>query len=83
MQTSRPTNKKKGMNDKNRLNRNIFLWAGLLLLFLYMFRIASFAPQATPKELSYGEFFRLLETNRETGAIDSVVKVDDRIKGVF
>ena len=83
MQTSRPTNKKKGMNDKNRLNRNIFLWAGLLLLFLYMFRIASFAPQATPKELSYGELFRLLETNRETGAIDSVVKVDDRIKGVF
>ena len=83
MQMTGSPKKKKGIDDKNKLNRNIFLWMGLLLLFLYIFRIASFAPQATPKELSYGEFFRLLETNRETGAIDTVVKVEDRIKGMF
>lgn len=74
---------KKTNNNKNRFNRNLFLWVGLFLLLIYIMRTGSLAPQQTPKELTYGEFYHLLKTNRETGAIESVVKVEDRIKGVF
>lgn len=74
---------KKMNNDKHRLGKNILLWVGLFLLLMYIFRLGSFSPQVAPKELSYGEFYRLLETNDETGAIQSAVKIEDRVKGVF
>jgi len=74
---------KKSDNNKNKLGKNMFFWLGLFLLLIYIFRLGSFAPQQTPKDLSYGEFYRLLERNPETGAIESVVKVEDRLKGVF
>ncbi|MFH1853952.1 MAG: ATP-dependent zinc metalloprotease FtsH [Candidatus Omnitrophota bacterium] len=73
----------KGKMHKNNTNRNIFMWFGIFLLLIYLFRLGSFAPQAMPKELTYGEFYRLLEKNKETGAISSAVKVEDRIKGVL
>ena len=85
MQPKRPVrnNKNKKLNNKNRLSKNIFFWLGLFFLLLYILRLDSFSPQAVPKELTYGEFYKLVEGNRDTGAITSVVKVDDRIKGVF
>ena len=60
-----------------------FFWVGIFLLLLYLSRLGSLSSQVTPKEISYGEFYRLLERNTETGAIASAVKVDERIKGVF
>ena len=85
MQTAKPkkSSKKNNNNNKNRFNRNIFLWLGLLFLFLYIIRLGNFPPQGDLKELSYGEFYRLLATNNDTGAIQSVVKVEDHLKGVF
>lgn len=82
MQVQR-TPKKKKPDDKNKMNKTIFLWIGLFLLLMYIFRLGSFSPQTPPRELSYGEFYRLLEANNETGAIESVVKIDDRLKGRF
>jgi len=69
--------------EKNKINRNILFWIGIFLLLMYIFRLDSLAPNAVTKELSYGEFYRLLESNKETGAIKSVVKVEDQLKGVF
>ena len=74
---------KKADNNKNKANKNIFLWVGLFLLLVYILRIGSYSAQGVPQELSYGEFYRLLETNRDTGAIASAVKIDSRVKGVF
>src|SRR4030042_1675399 len=36
-----------------------------------------------PKELSYGEFYRILQTNKDSKLIESAVKVEDQVKGVF
>jgi len=74
---------KKADNNKNKMNKNVFLWIGLFLLLMYILRLGSFSAQGVPQELSYGEFYRLLETNKDTGAIASAVKVDSRIKGAF
>jgi cell division protease FtsH len=74
---------KKKKNNKNKPNRNVFLWIALIFLVLYIFRVGAFSPQPNVKELNYGEFYRLLENNKETGAIASAVKMEDRVKGVF
>ena len=70
-------------NNKNKFGKSVFFWVGIFLLLLYLSRLGSLSSQVTPKEISYGEFYRLLEKNTETGAIASAVKVDERIKGVF
>jgi len=69
--------------DGNKINKNVLFWIGLFLLLIYIFRIDSFSQATLPKELSYGEFYRLLETNKQTAAIKSVVKVEDELKGVL
>ena len=73
----------KKIHNKNRLNRNLFFWIGLFLLFLYLFRPGIIPPSMSQRDVSYGEFFRLLKTNKETGAITSAVKVEDTITGTF
>ncbi|MFA4991923.1 MAG: ATP-dependent zinc metalloprotease FtsH [Candidatus Omnitrophota bacterium] len=70
---------KKNMNNINR----VLFWVGVFLLLLYIFRIDTLSPGGIPKELSYGEFYRILQTNKESKLIDSAVKVDDEVKGVF
>ena len=77
----KPANKK--ITNKEKFNRNILFWVGMFLLFAYVLRVGSLAPQTAPKELSYGEFYRMVQNNAESRAIQSVVKVEDRIKGVF
>ncbi|MFC1624319.1 ATP-dependent zinc metalloprotease FtsH [Candidatus Omnitrophota bacterium] len=75
---------KKMKDDKNKIIKNVFFWMGIFILLTYIFRLGSIAPQeGVSRELSYGEFYRLVETNNETGTIASVVKIEDRIKGVF
>ncbi|MDO8602578.1 MAG: ATP-dependent zinc metalloprotease FtsH [Candidatus Omnitrophota bacterium] len=67
----------------NKINTNILFWIGLFLLLIYIFRLDSLPPASLPKELSYGEFYRLLGGNKQTAAIKSVVKVEDELKGVL
>ncbi len=73
----------KKLNNKDKFNRNMLFWIGVFLLFVYVLRIGSLAPQTAPKELKYGEFYRMVKNNADTRTIQSVVKVEDRIKGVF
>ncbi|MDP6685443.1 MAG: ATP-dependent zinc metalloprotease FtsH [Candidatus Omnitrophota bacterium] len=81
--TQKKKDYKKPANGKNQMQKNIFLWVGIFLLLVYLFRLGSVTPQSTPRELAYGEFYRLLETNRQTHAIQKVVKVDSRLKGTL
>jgi len=67
----------------NKINKNVLFWIGLFLLLIYIFRLDSFSAASIPKELSYGEFYRLLEGNKQTAAIKSVVKVEDELKGML
>ena len=67
----------------NKINKNVLFWIGLFLLLIYIFRLDSFSQSSLPKELSYGEFYRLLEGNKQTAAIKSVVKMEDELKGVL
>lgn len=83
MQERKQFKNKKHKNNRNNFNRNIFLWLGIFLLLVYIFRLGSLAPQASPRELTYGEFYRLLERNKETGAIESAVKIEDKVKGTL
>ncbi len=72
----------KGGNG-NKINKNLLFWIGLFLLIIYIFRMDSFAPVSAPKEMTYGEFYRLLQGNKQTAAIKSVVKTEDELKGAF
>ncbi|MFC1666805.1 ATP-dependent zinc metalloprotease FtsH [Candidatus Omnitrophota bacterium] len=83
MQSNQPPKTPKKIDNKNKLSKNVFFWVGLFLLLVYILRLGSFSTQTVPREVSYGEFYKLLESNNETGAIESVAKVEDRIKGVF
>ncbi|MFH1479600.1 MAG: ATP-dependent zinc metalloprotease FtsH [Candidatus Omnitrophota bacterium] len=76
-------NRKNNNNNKNKLNKNLFFWMGLFFIFIYILRMSSMSSPAVPREFTYGEFYRLLASNKETNAIQSVVKVEDRLKGVF
>ncbi|OIO33909.1 MAG: cell division protein FtsH [Candidatus Omnitrophica bacterium CG1_02_40_15] len=67
----------------NKINKNVLFWIGLFLLLIYIFRMDSFSQASLPKELSYGEFYRLLQGNKQTVAIKSVVKVEDELKGTL
>jgi cell division protease FtsH len=67
----------------NKINKNMLFWIGLFLLLIYIFRLDSFSSATIPKELSYGEFYRLLQGNKQTLAIKSVVKVEDELKGML
>ncbi|MBU1006133.1 MAG: AAA family ATPase, partial [Candidatus Omnitrophica bacterium] len=81
MDTKKTLNKM--TNNKNKYGKNAFFWLGIFLLLVYLFRLGGVASQVAPKEISYGEFYRLLEKNKETDAIISAVRVEDRVKGVF
>jgi len=82
-QITKPPRNSKKMDNKPKITKNALFWVGLFLLLLYILRMGSLASPQAPREVSYGEFYRLLENNNQTGAIESVVKVEDRLQGVF
>jgi len=65
----------------NKINKNVLFWIGLFLLLIYILRLDSFTAASIPKELSYGEFYRLLQDNRQNEAIKSAVKVENELRG--
>jgi len=67
----------------NKINKSVLFWIGLFLLLIYIFRLDSFSAASIPRELSYGEFYRLLKENNQTSAIKSVVKIEDQLKGAL
>ena len=70
--------KKPGKNDKN-----LFVWVliivGLFSLFQWVF--SSF--EETAHQMTYKEFYQIVETNDQTGLMVSAVMVNDRISGTM
>ena len=67
----------------SKINKNILFWIGMFLILIWIFRMDSFSAANLPKDLSYGEFYRLLQNNKETLAIKSVIKMEDQLKGTL
>ncbi|MDP2910998.1 MAG: ATP-dependent zinc metalloprotease FtsH [Candidatus Omnitrophota bacterium] len=67
----------------NKINKNMLFWIGMFLLLIWIFRLDSFSAATLPKDLSYGEFYRLLQNNKQSLAIKSVIKMEDELKGVL
>ena len=67
----------------NKINKNMLFWIGMFLILIWIFRLDSFSAANLPKDLSYGEFYRLLQNNKQSLAIKSVIKMEDELKGVL
>ncbi|MCM8788119.1 MAG: AAA family ATPase, partial [Candidatus Omnitrophica bacterium] len=67
--------------DQQNIVRNISFFLILLLGVLFLGNIFTF--KLGVKDLSYGEFYNLVEKNLETPTIKSVKKIDNLIEGEF
>lgn len=76
-------NLKNKQSKKNNFSRNIFVWLGIGLIFLYIASLYSVTMGLNPKEISYSEFYRYLKDNASTHKIKSLVKTDDKMDGEF
>ncbi|MBU1084591.1 MAG: ATP-dependent zinc metalloprotease FtsH [Candidatus Omnitrophota bacterium] len=79
-----PDRKKQQLGKKKKDNKNLsdrFMWAlivaGVFLIFQWVF--SSFEEAA--HEMTYKEFYQTLETNPQTAAISTAIKVENRIVG--
>lgn len=61
----------------------LILWIILILGFMYLFRIGTLAKEGLPIEVSYSQFYSLVENNRQTGQIKVAVRTENLIKGEF
>ncbi|MBM3253015.1 MAG: ATP-dependent metallopeptidase FtsH/Yme1/Tma family protein [Candidatus Omnitrophica bacterium] len=66
-----------------RNNNKIFLiWLIFLVLGMVLLNVSSFSVKV-PRELTYGEFYRIVETNNKTQQIKNASKMGNTIRGVF
>jgi cell division protease FtsH len=62
---------------------SIFLWIFLFLGIFYFTRMGSMPLEKPSKQLTYGEFYSLLEANPSNPTIKSAVRVIDTLSGEF
>ncbi len=78
-----PTNKPRPQPN----NGNWLFW--VVLLFIFLIFMSQNEPRTSlhaPKELSYSEFYNILQTNKETGQVRSVELVEsteNKLHGIF
>jgi len=79
MGKKRSSPKKNNKNNKNIPDR--FMWilviAGIFLIFQWVFS----SMEETSHKMTYKELYQMLETNNDTNAILSAVKIENRIVG--
>ncbi len=63
-------------------NRIFLMWLILLIIGTILLNVSSFSLKV-PKELTYGEFYRMAETNIKTQQIKSASKMGNIIRGVL
>jgi len=80
-QSEKKQNPKKG--SKEWFPGPIFLWIFLFLSIFYFARLGSMPLEKPSRQLSYGEFYSLLEANPATPSLKSGVRVADELFGEF
>ncbi|MEA3489542.1 MAG: ATP-dependent zinc metalloprotease FtsH [Candidatus Omnitrophota bacterium] len=68
--------KKTPKNDKS-----LFIWILIIVILFSVFQWVFSSLEQISRELTYKEFYHMVETNSTTGLILSAVKVKDRISG--
>ncbi len=64
-------------NGNNRFTRGFLLWIAIFFILMYIFRIGSLPSEAIPRELTYSEFYSLLEKKQ----VHQAVKIEGQIRG--
>ncbi len=83
---STPDNNKKQNPKKNSREwfpGSIFLWIFLFLSIFYFAHLGSMPLEKPSKQLTYGEFFALLETNPKAHTIKNGYRIANEISGEF
>jgi len=70
-------------NKNKSLNRNVFIWIGIILGMLYFISFINLGLSGAPKEITYSEFYQLLKDNSGAVRIKSLTKIEDEIHGEF
>ncbi len=72
--------KKKGVGKPAPKQNSIFLFVAIASLFFFLFLYKNYV---MTQPLTYGEFYGILQDNKNTGRIESVVLQDNIIQGAF
>jgi cell division protease FtsH len=64
-----------------RNGKNLFVWVLIIVGLFYLFQWVFSSLEETSREMTYKEFYQMVETNRETGQIVSAVKMREQIAG--
>jgi len=72
--------KNKGKNQAFDL-KQIIIWVAIIIAVAYIFRLGSDMVGKQPREFTYGEYYKYLDENLETGWIKTAILGEDAIKG--
>ena len=74
--------KKPGVPGKPVNNgKNVFLWVLIVVGLFYMYQWVFSAYEQTTSQVTYKEFYQILETNDRTGRVTSAKLMDERVLG--
>src|SRR3989338_3463032 len=80
-QNSKKPNPKK--SSREWFPGSIFLWIFLFLSIFYFARLGSVPLEKQSKQLSFGQFYSMLEANRMTPTLKSGVRIPNEVTGDF
>lgn len=76
-------NQKKPTPKKNGVFKKVLFWMGLFFVLLYVVNLINLTMGIAPKEISYSEFYRILQDNAQTQKIKSVSMMENILTGDF
>ncbi|MFC1548464.1 ATP-dependent zinc metalloprotease FtsH [Candidatus Omnitrophota bacterium] len=74
---------KKVPQEPSKNGKGLFVWILIIVGLFYLFQWVFSSLEETSQEITYKEFYHMVEANRETGSIASAVKIQERIAGKF
>ena len=83
---TKPENKKtNGRLHKNRINNgnNLWLWLVIVFIFLTLMSQTNVSMVTTPREMTYSDFYSLLQENKETSKIQSLSLTENIMQGTL
>ncbi len=75
--------KRPGMPKKPPVKegKNLFIWLLVIMALFYIFQWVFTSLEGTSTQMTYKEFYQMVEDNNQTGHIIQAVKVNDRVSG--
>ncbi|MDP3790017.1 MAG: ATP-dependent zinc metalloprotease FtsH [Candidatus Omnitrophota bacterium] len=81
MAESRNPSKKKKTSIENRNGKNFVTWLIFVLAAVYLLRLGTLSVEGPVKELSYGDFYRILTGAESSVSVASAVMRDTTVEG--